>query len=412
MHFVSSPVSGGTGSLLYDAALGGYNIYTLNNTAWIRIFGSDALIPGKSYTVDYTGNKTISFAGMLNSGTITITDNGNKNEYCLVGNPYPCPISVQSFFSNDINKTNTKRALYLWSATVSDNSADYATCNFLGCTAGNSRILPNGNISSGQGFLIDRSVASPVTCQFTDQMKVNGNNNQFLIYDRGAVQRNYFSMADTAGIYHQILIALFDDATTGFDSSYDAYKLKEAKHTSLYSLLSGDTNGFAIQGIPAISDSSSVKLGFESATASQIIFTYEGSENLDPSIFIYLKDKTLNKTINLKTNNTYAFQASKGISDNRFELQFRNTPLSVSDFPENNPSIQVYGSGREFYVKISPTDISDCIYSIYDLCGRAVISAIKPECSDHKIKVPEQNGMYILSVKTKFANYCTKILVQ
>ena len=118
------------------------------------------------------------FTGVPNNGDISFTMSVGAlgSRYNLVGNPYPSPISISSFVSD--NNANITGTLYFWRKT---NGTGTAYCTYAGTTYtsnGNAQAAnPNGIIQTGQGFFVEAS-GSGTALLFKNSQRVSNTANQ------------------------------------------------------------------------------------------------------------------------------------------------------------------------------------------------------------------------------------------
>lgn len=409
-HYVSPTVSGSTGATLYDASLGGYNIYTYNGTKWIRVYTTNSLTPGVGYLVNYNANKTLSFTGPVNNGNINVSISSTNGMWNLLGNPYPCAISASAFVSGNSNLVGT---LYFWSQTAANNNGDYASWNGTG-TAGNSGIIPNGYIASGQGFMV-ASNGGGSTAYFTNSMKSTNNSPFFIPGNFITVQRFLLDITNPEGDKNEILIGFLLPATKDYDNFFDGIKLQANAKLALYSLIDNDTGKYIIQGLPNIRlfDSAVVRLGLWAGIDGKYTFNLNRLENFDKNINIYLEDLMANRKVNLRYDSTYSFNTEKGNIDNRFVLVFKKESSNVSiDNQKPETSINLYSAGRSLYITKLGTDDIKADIVVYNMLGKVVYSTSMHINSENEIDLDQSSGSYIVSIITEKERIIKKVILK
>ncbi|MPT35285.1 MAG: T9SS sorting signal type C domain-containing protein, partial [Flavobacterium sp.] len=143
---------------------------------------------------------------------------------------------------------------------------------------------------------------------------------------------------------------------------------------ALYSTIGNDA--YAIQGRPVpFDDNDSVPLGINlpaSGTYTISIDHFDGLFNGSQTIFV--KDKLLNIVHDLKLNN-YSFSTEEGVTNNRFELVFKNTLLNNPNFDTDNAPISIYKNNNAITVQSAKEDLQSV--SVYDLLGRLIYQSPK-----------------------------------
>src|SRR5690606_29759686 len=159
--------SGGTGTIWN-------RVFTLGATSWDQVWETESDFQNDNTTTfteaqgylyrsrnDYPATETVvfqgEFVGIPHNGTKTIT---TSNAYDAVGNPYPSTLDADLF----LFENSGVNALYFWTNThapvngsydeVPNNWASYTTA---GGTAAGSSATPNGQIATGQGFVVENS---------------------------------------------------------------------------------------------------------------------------------------------------------------------------------------------------------------------------------------------------------------
>ncbi|MNE71327.1 hypothetical protein D3C80_1671880 [compost metagenome] len=162
------------------------------------------------------------FNGVPNNGTISINVLGNASpveanfQWNLIGNPYPSAVNANLFLSDSGNASAISGTIYLWTHNTTPSTYvigtgvynystyDYAAYNRTG-GVGVAAIddpndpnpsnnfngtVPTGFIASGQAFFVRGLANLPV--QFTNAMRVKGNNNEFFRTSQQEPERNRF----------------------------------------------------------------------------------------------------------------------------------------------------------------------------------------------------------------------------
>lgn len=338
------------------------------------------------------------FTGVPFNGEIAVPTEAGS--FTSVGNPYPSNVSMTNLFAGnpDID------ALYFWNNNHSAGN-NYATCTGgLGCTAaaggGNA---PNDHISVGQGFIVKTEAAS---VGFDNTMR-SGNTAVFFKGNENEIHKFRLNLNDVEGNgYNQILIGYASNATNGIDPSIDA-RLFNYEGSQIYNLI--DEGKWVIQGraLPfELTDI--VPLGFKAQEGGKFKISLEDYDGLfaDEETEIYLKDKNLNITHNLKESD-YGFESLAGEFKSRFEIVYKEDETMESDDLAVN-SVQVYKQDQSIVVSSD----SDKILSVevYDLQGRVVYKKEKLNTFTHQFKSSAQ-GVLIIKAYTQSGNVLTRKLV-
>ncbi|PZU78873.1 MAG: hypothetical protein DI529_17800, partial [Chryseobacterium sp.] len=357
---------------------------------------------------------------------VGVPQNGDINSYLLkwtnaahgynmVGNPYPSNISFDEFFAQNSSKiygvvyywtNNDGQVLYQQGSSYSSNN--YAIENATGGTSatyfGYNNRKPNGNISVGQGFIVQAKQAGknkPLT--FNNSMRTLYNANY---YNKSASQKNRFwlEFKSPANVNNEILIGYIPNATNSFDNDYDA-DLLSIGSDSFWSVVSN--HKLAIQAKDNnFSNDDVVTLGFKASAAGNYTISLTDKNGIfDSTQTIYLKDKYLSKAFDI-TNGQYVFYTNSGQYEDRFEVIYKPAEtLAV----ENNvkKEILIYKDVQNFIVK-SDDNLEEV--SLYDSVGRLLFNTknAKKQVLIDKTNLAE--GMYIIKVNSKNTSMTKKVL--
>lgn len=333
-NFWSSPVANSNAVVLgpdrfsYDPSLGTQATGDDNNDpGWVAATGT--MNVGQGYASSNAG--TVIFNGPANEGTIlpSIVSAGLPNSrFNLLGNPYPSAISANQFLNANgpSGSNHITGALYFWdddNSSGADYAAtDYAVWNGAGAVGGGGN-TPNGNIGSGQGFLVEANITGSV--DFTNAMRTN-NNTQF--FQNEEIKRVRLSILNESGDYNETLIAFIDDATEGVDGNYDALKLRGNPYIAFFSKINDEA--YAIQGLPNSFDNRVIDLGFFAGKAENHTITLSDLELIPSTTMIYLEDRETGAFVNLRTQGSYTFALGTMDNEERFAIHFTAPIEAVS----------------------------------------------------------------------------------
>lgn len=404
-----------------------------NGDVWSLVTPTATMTPGVGYaamgptTGSFPRTETITYSGEVNNGVITspislsadATD--TEDDWNFVGNPYPSAISADAFVALNTNISGT---LYFWTH-VDDVSPlnpgpfaynystdDYAMYNTVGgvgtgSTSGSS--TPTGFIASGQGFFLEAITAGNVT--FNNSLRSNAYSNTNFYRSSSTENdtdsekdRVWLQLTTTEGVFSEILIGFFDDATLQKDRLYDGVRIKGSNYVSFYS--KDASSEYGIQGRPTFAVTDVVPLGYDSQILGDFTIGLGEIDGVLNDTDIYLKDLDLNIVHDLKVAD-YTFTSTDGVFSNRFELQFtNNAPLSVDEVV-NEDAVAVYlNSNNELEIK-QLTNVKIKSATVYTMLG-ATIKTIRD--MSKKISLNEQaSGVYIVVVETDKGTITKKI---
>lgn len=416
-----------------------------NGDDWVLLGSSETLIPGAGYAATHSSSGFVSgnsypynFVGALNTGTITVPvyyngDNGDK-DWNLIGNPYPCSIDVDTFFTE--NSGVIAGAIYLWShGTPPSNNAsgnqdynfsadDYAIINAgSGEIAGGSGVIPNRFIPSGQSFFVQGLTNGNAT--FNNAMRIgdNSSNSQFFRTNQTEVSNSanklWLNLTTESGVFNQILVAYVAGATNANDGDYyDTPRvLSSESAATIYSLIPSESAAFAIQGkaLDALDVYEIIPVGFQTNISdTSVVYTFsipKKEGDFLTSNPIYLKDNLLGSITDL-TLTDYTFTSAEGNFDARFEIVFDSQVLSTDPFELSNSSLQLFELDSN-YLKVSIVDGFEMtsVY-LYDLSGRQVVQQTVEGSSAFVNTSSLSKGAYIAKAKLSNGQILSKQVIK
>lgn len=393
-----------------------------NGDDWQFTSNTDIMQPGIGYAAMHSqtgfgmpgANYEYTFEGALHTGDYNVPIYRNDlesldNNWNFIGNPYASAIDADAFLAVNTNiDTNvsetttgvTDGAIFLWSQnspyTDTNNGnqvlnfaqSDYAVINGTGQTSGGDGVMPTRHIPSGQGFFISLSDAATTTTvsgtvktadvTFNNSMRVTGNNNQFFRTENSnPKERLWINLTSDNGIFNQVLIGYIPGATHAYDGMYyDAPKnLSAGSHSILYSIID-DANGkdkLAIQGKSpeSLHLDEVIPLGFKTSIDEATIYNFsiaqiEGAFLTENTIYVH--DKLMQIFHDL-SEAPYTFTSETGEHNDRFDIVFKDTALSIPENELNNAFTII--EQQDGTVKFSTSNgLQIKNVKVYDVLGR------------------------------------------
>ncbi|MBC7642697.1 MAG: hypothetical protein H7174_10250, partial [Flavobacterium sp.] len=422
----SSPVSGQNISSIYTSPTQGpkcfWDTVGINANGGLGNWGAATssmntaqgyIIRGSSSNSTPATNIIANFNGVPNNGNITIkAKRGNMtiatvpsfysnaalsitdDNWSLLGNPYPSAINGLQFLST--NSSNLVGTLAMWrhinnlAATASPfyqnfalnyNSNDYLSINFTGTTVPTASDL----IQAGQAFMIQRKEGTQdltgVDVVFNNSMRLNAGvpyaNNAFY---RSSIQDNNLALTPTER--HRVWLDIIDvnsqksstallgyvqGATQDEDNLFDG-PITLYPSAQIFTMI--DNKKFVIQGraLP-FSTSDIVPIGIKTQTNGNYMIAINAVDGLFNNQNIYLEDKLLNITHDLKSA-PYSFTSPSGIYADRFDLKYETTSLSNIDFESiSTNDLKIINDNK---LSLYSTKLNIKKTEIFDLLGRKV----------------------------------------
>lgn len=346
------------------------------------------------------------FTGVPNNGDIpfTMSVGAPGFRYNLVGNPYPSPISITSFVSDNSTITGT---LYFWRKT---NGTGTAYCTYAGSTFttnGNAQAAdPNGIIQTGQGFFVEAN-GSGTALLFKNSQRVSNTAGQFF-RSNNVIENNriWLNATNSAGAFSQMAVGYMTDATQNVDS-LDGKYINDSQF-ALTSLINSEE--YTIQGraLP-FSTSDSIPLGFKTDAAGNYTIAIDHVDGLfSNGQAIYLKDNLLNTVTNLGVG-SYSFATAAGTFNSRFELVFQRVlGISNPEFTSNN--IVAFNDHGDISINSGSTVMEQV--RVYDLQGRLLVEKKQINATETRVNTTAVNQVLLLEITATTGSKVIKKIIQ
>ena len=309
---------------LYDATA---NVWTVGRGLYVfvRGAGNEGILGAGANNYSGIHNPVIiDGTGAVNQGTIiyNLTYGGTgKDNYNLIGNPYPCPINLKN-----VTGMSSFGTVYVYNPIKNLSLADEYKL-----AGGFDQYTNNGNTdiiipSFGAFYLLDPRNNKFIT--FNESNKAVGFTPSYSVFGTIVQPTIRLEVTNVNGSIDDIKFG-FDSSFTGSSTDiYDAPKLSNSLF-NFYSI-SSDKKALAIDYRADFNNI--IPLGIQTAITNT--YSIRLSEQTDlPNIQVLLKDKLLNKeTILSKVGDSYTFDITADTTsqgDNRFEISFQTSPLPV-----------------------------------------------------------------------------------
>lgn len=355
---------------------------TTTPTAYQSVNSTTNFLAGKGYMIRVADNSSPTVAAAYNGQFTGVPINGIINQnigqgFNLLGNPYPSPISANSF----LTANPSVGTLYFWTNTTAASGGVYPQNNFAAYTSGTGGVaafasgkVPNGTIQTGQGFYLRKTTAGTVNAVFNNSQRVDASvSTQFYrTSETTSVEtekhRVWLNLNDNTNAYNQILVGYVEGATNSADNQFDGLSL-DSNSSSIYSIINNEK--YVIQGksLP-FTDEDIVPLGFNAVTAGVYNISLEGIDGLFTSQDVFLRDNYTNITHDIKQSE-YQFSTQVGDFNDRFELVYKSGVLSNDEFTNEN-DILVYSQNNQIEIKSLKENITSI--KVFDVLGRNIFN--------------------------------------
>ena len=421
-NYVISPVVGQNVKTIYS----GTNTAIYFSEASNFFYGSDgSYIPGRGLglkeptkasvsTSTVTGNYVgVPYNGNLQfplAYTTTQADPTNRG-FNFVGNPYPSNLDIENLY--DANAAKIGATFYFWdnrgntafaqegSGYSGDNYAKYNAASGTGVGSGTKAIgapdatrIPNRYVKVGTGFILQAlSNANAQTLNFNNSMRSNDNSGPGFLGKSHQLEekdRYWLTLKTPSDIEVMNAVVYFatgskavgPEDTKTFGGSDDIFTIV-------------DDQQLTIQGRNQFKSSDVIHIGlslFQAGTHTISIFDQQGVFANGQTI--YLKD-ILTGTITNLSQGAYSFKASKGETNERFQIIYKPEIFLVTDSVVRE-GVVIYRDNDKFIIQ-SPKIIATV--EVYDLSGK-MIADLK---SNNRQAVLDSSfyakGMYVLRIK-------------
>ncbi len=354
---------------------------------WNTGFENDFMI-GKGYLVAYGSDLTKDFSGLLNNldvtkSGLTYTASSDHTGWNLLGNPYA---SALYWNQTAWALSNVDGTAKVWD----ESSASYTDI-----------VAVTGVLPAMQGFMVH----------------VTGSGTGSLIIDATDRIHNSQNWHKDAEINHIVLIAydtegntaqesnirVDENATTGFDSSFDSWFLA-GYAPQFYSVI--PEGALSTNVLPEITTATKIPMSFIKNASSTYRIEAEGVNNLVPQETVYLTDLKTNHTQNMNNNPVYSFTSEEGDMSDRFVVHF--SPLAVEEININD-QVNVFSSNGN--VEIRSNKPIDAKINIYNLAGQLINSNQLVNENNISIGIPNYKGTVIVSIITPEQTLTKKLII-
>ncbi len=396
-HSFSAPVDNQTANALYlggspDVWIKSYNEAS-NDYTYVSSLSTDlGDMYGWMVWVGGTTAHTFTFSGPVRTGTVGSDNNlvrstsGDDYGYNFVGNPFTSAIDWNA--ASGWTKTNIDGTIYVY------NNGNFATYNAgSGGTNGGS-----AHIAMNQGFFVQVTDGhSNGTLTMTSDVCVHSDT-AFMKNGNVSNQQKIRLQVSNGVLSDETLICLNDDATTGWDSNFDAHKLFSFNQNrpQIFSVNNGK---MSINALPANVETIPVDVTGKAGDAMTISLTEVG--DIDQ---VLLYDNYTQQATDLKKSN-YSFTYNPSVTD-RFVISFVIT--GVSEKPAVESSFFAYAVNNKIRVVLKQSN--DASITVYNLLGQRIASL-----NAHQ-KVTEmalnRTGYYLVTVNDGLTVSSKKVFIQ
>ena len=400
------------------------NLYSLTDMYTSgTLSGTSTFQVGRGYLIRMPNNHPTTptrwagqFTGVPNNGTKTVSLVTAGGGYTLVGNPYPSPIGINSFLSQNSIISST---LWFWRKTNGASGTAYVAL-----TAGlNSGGQPTGLgepsqtddrfIQPGQGFFVKATTAGDL--QFTNQQRFGVvdtfyRTNGVSVNTAPAVGRLWLHLKSNDVVVGAMAIGYREGATNDLDEAFDGKYINDSP-LALTSFVQGEELSVQHRAVPFL-NTDVVPLSFKTDAAGTYaiaINTFDGLFSGAEGQPIYLRDN-LTGTVHDLNSGSYPFSAAIGAFTSRFEIVYQSS-LNVSAPIFSANQVVVYANeSNDFVINTGNTVMSSV--KVFDIRGRLLYNYNEINATQTTVDVGQSNQVLLLQITAVTGEVVTKKVVR
>jgi hypothetical protein len=407
-HFVSVPLEASnnpqaglfTGSYLsyFDQPTQGY----------LSASGSGVSTPldvTRGYMIYYPNTSTTySFAGTMNNGSFTANtshysvfiDPDTYTGFNLVPNPYPSAIDWNA--ASGWTKTLINDAIWIWNPTA----GNYAAYGTQAGTNNGTRYIPQG-----QSFFVQSSNTSPVLAM-NNSVRVHNAQAFYKSAEASLPELLRIKVDCEAGTSDEIIVR-FNSTASIEKGLYDVAKLTGSETAPQLYTLTASNDQLSINALPHSAQTIVVPVGIEYPESNSLTFTASGIESFESSVNIFLEDKLLNKTIDLRENPVYNFTNAAGADPMRFSLLF----YGVNSTNElNSANYNIWANNDKINILVPEMMGQKASVQLIDQQGRILNTQSVTLDSPTVVNAPVSSGLYIVRVVSGNQAFTSKVFIR
>jgi hypothetical protein len=337
------------------------------NTAMGAGQGFACKVPALIYDMDYTGT--------VNNGSLTTPVIKADDGFNLVGNPYPSPLSWNSFIA--ANSTTLQNNLILWNPT-GNNYAQFSS----GVWVNNSGAGTNDKIALGQAFFVVANASG--NASFTNAMR--SSTQAYAFFE--APNKDLRLLVSNGNSSDETVIQEIDHAANEFADD-DASKYAAGMENRCLLASISDNAALAINRMRSISRETEIPLQVVAQAAGSMRFTatqLDGFEGLTPMIY----DAVTNSYHLLSKGQAVELQVSAGNNGSRFSVVFQRKSAQLIAASTMASEMQVSANGVQFSRNVNNVRVTDA-------AGNLVMSRSLINANEGISLVNLSNGVYMLN---------------
>lgn len=349
------------------------------------------------------------FTGLPNNGNIGYTLETTGNQFNAVGNPYPSPISISTFLTD--NSSLIGSTLWFWRKTNNPNNLITPTTSYITYSGGtySSGNEPNYNIQPGQGFIVQATTSGSLQFNNLQRVTTDGrffrNNTQGNTAGEGRVWLNLIRGTELAA---SLAIGYKDGATNDFDADFDGKYINDSS-LALTSFVQGQELAVQHRATP-FADTDVVPLSFKTNLAGTYSIVFNGADGILNTQDVYLLDLLLNQSVDIRAN-SYSFTSEAGVFADRFKIVYTDNALGIDDPAFNTNQVVIYQNQVKDFV-INTGNIVMSSVKVFDIRGRLILEQKEVNDTQTTINVGQTNEVLLVQITSQEGLVVTKKVIR
>ena len=396
-------INAGLDNWIYDPNGGPYgsfpNVWEYNETdlnpdnryGWVSTqSATDPITTLKGFACYMPANTLVDVYGAPNNGPYSYPLTNASDGFNLIGNPYPSPMSWNSFRGHN----PLLNAAYSAFISTGGYVGNYGAYNGIVGTLG-----VNNLISSSQSFFVVANTAGAVHSLNTDRTTDLGP----LFFNNPILPDLLKITSSLNGSMDETLIYFDANATNNFDNNSDARKLftQSPSVSSVYTMDSIFTEKYTINALGNFNNDLIIPIGVLAGSNGILSLNFSGMESFSPSASIYLEDNLNGTYQNLGLNSSYQVNLNLGFNEGRLFIHFL-APVSIvpafSTCTDLNASVTF---NNESVMPVQVTCLNQNLQTVFQsafFTGTWCSSPIAP--GNYQINMERQNGEMVIDYFT------------
>ena len=321
----------------------------------------------------------------------------------LVGNPYPSNLDWNAVYNYGNNSSNITSYLYFYADGINSSDPDHSTPVKEGWQvykAGTASV--DSLISLGQGFgvvTVDNLSSKTITIPTSARTH---NTTANIFHKKQKTANDYLEISVISGnVIDKATIHFNENASSNYDSEFDAYKIKAFNNSPVISIIADDNQRLAVSEMPNTED---VKLDFNMRVSGDVTFICKAKDFSN----VVLEDKLEGRFIDI-LNTPYSFYYTNEQTDaNRFVLHINKESLGNIEIKND---LKIYSSGNIIFIN-SISELNKASLRVFDMSGKIVIDKKLENSLSNRIISNLKDGIYIVKISSNNRVTTSKIIIR